>query len=476
MNLILSDKYKRFMRTKAKVEFLEGTTAAGKTTVGAVKFLLTVAASPKKQHILAGLDSGTIEKNVINKDLGLLDIFGSLLTYNANGRGSESLPHLVLKTSKGEKIIYVLGYDNKARWKKALGGQYGCLYVDEGNVADMDFFREAIMRCDYCMTTLNPDNPELPIYKEFINRSRPLPEYDQDAPPELRQMLDGPEHEGWIWWYFNMDHNLGLTAEKKRQIVENVPVGTKLYKNKILGLRGKATGLVFNNFDRHRHILTRDEARKLIRTPRDSLALVRPPQEPQREFFLQFSAGLDTSYSSKSHDTIAMSFVGITNRGRCVLLEEKVYNNANLNTPIAPSDTVVQLVAFLDRCRETWGAGRDVFIDSADAGTITECGKYKRQHGCLYNFVPAWKSLKNVDRIELQLGWFAHDQFQVVDTCKTYITELEVYSWKEDKDLEPEDANDHMIQSVQYSWIPYKNRIGQAEQTPPPRRGDEEDE
>ena len=31
-------------------------------------------------------------------------------------------PHLLFHTSGGEKTIYILGYDNKSRWKKALGG------------------------------------------------------------------------------------------------------------------------------------------------------------------------------------------------------------------------------------------------------------------------------------------------------------------------------------------------------------------
>ena len=36
--------------------------------------------------------------------------------------------------------------------------------------------------------------------------------------------------------------------------------------------------------------------------------------------------------------SIAMSFGGITNKGRYVLLDEKVYNNAELEQPLAPSD------------------------------------------------------------------------------------------------------------------------------------------
>ena len=113
-DLILSDKYKAFLRCMAPVEFLEGTTAAGKTTVGIFKFMLRVAESPKRQHILSGLDTGTIEKNIINKELGILDIFEGLVEYNPNGRGAESLPHLLYRTPNGEKIVYVLGYDNRA--------------------------------------------------------------------------------------------------------------------------------------------------------------------------------------------------------------------------------------------------------------------------------------------------------------------------------------------------------------------------
>lgn len=450
-DLILSDKYKAFLRCKAPVEFLEGTTAAGKTTVGIFKFMLRVAESPKRQHILSGLDTGTIEKNIINKELGILDIFAGLIEYNPAGRGAESLPHMVFRIGTEDKIIYVLGYDNKARWKKALGGQYGCLLIDEINIADMEYVREAVMRCDYLMATLNPDDPALPIYSEYINHSRPLPEYDNDAPAELRNMLNQTVKPGWVWWYFSFDHNAGLAKEKKQKIIDNVPVGTKLYKNKILGLRGRATGLVFSNFDRSRHVITREEAKRFIKGQR---------RKDQKEWFVKYTAGLDTAYSTKSPDTIAMSYQGITNKGRCILLSERVYNNAELNTPIAPSDTVTQFIAFLERCREEWGSCRDAFIDSADAGTITEFAKYKRLHGSIYNFVPAWKQLKIIDRINLQLGWFAHDQYLVVEDNTNMIRELESYSWKSDKDVEPEDGNDHMINSTQYGWLPYKHEIG----------------
>lgn len=449
-NLILSPKYKDFLKYKAPVEFLEGTTAAGKTTVGIVKFMFKVADSAKKIHIISGLDTGTIEKNIINKDLGILDVFGELVEYNPSGKGEYSMPHLIYHTPSGDKVVYILGYDNKARWKKALGGQYGCLYIDEINIADMEYIREASMRCDYLMATLNPDDPSLPVYEEYINHARPTVQYANDAPPDLLNMLNAEPKSGWVWWYFSFDHNAGLPQAKKEQIISMVPPGTKLYKNKILGLRGRATGLVFSNFDRSRHIVNRNQ---LLQAAFD-----------KKIRFVQFSAGLDTAYSSKSPDTISMIFQGITQDRKMIVLDERVYNNADMSNPIAPSDTVQNFIDFLERNREVWGFARQVYIDSADQATITELKKYKRQNPCLYNFNGAWKKTKIIDRINMQLGWFHTGDYLVCDTCRVHISELEAYSWAQDKDNEPEDRNDHTINASQYGFLPYVKMIGEIKQ------------
>ena len=93
----VSDKYLAFMRNNAKVEFLEGTTASGKTTVGVYKFLCDVARSEKSQHILSGLDRGTIEKNIINAEHGILDEWGELVV-DAVAVGREDVRQPVVQT------------------------------------------------------------------------------------------------------------------------------------------------------------------------------------------------------------------------------------------------------------------------------------------------------------------------------------------------------------------------------------------
>lgn len=439
----LSEKYLDFLEHDAPVEFLEGTTAAGKTTVGIVKFMLKVADSKKKMHIIASKTTGVAEKNIIQKEFGICDVFGDLVKYNGNGDKDNKIPHIRYQTPNGEKIIYVLGYDNKDKWEMALGSQFGCVLIDEINTANIDFVREISTRNDYLMGTLNPDDPNLPIYSEFINCARPLEKYKNDVPDEIMEQLNSEEKPNWTYWFFSFYDNASLSEEDIEKKKLSAPKGTKLYKNKILGLRGRATGLIFCNFERKRNLITKQQAKKFR--------------------FMYFTAGLDTSYSSQSNDTIAMTFMGITDDNRLIYLDEEVYNNKNnKEIPLAPSDTAIKLVNFLEKNRKDWGLARDVFVDSADQATITELNKYKRQRPNLYNFVNSYKKVEILDRINFVLSWINSVDgvfYYVCDHCKAHIGELETYSWKEDKD-EPEDANDHTINSSQYAWIPYRKRIG----------------
>lgn len=431
----LSQKYIDFINTTKNVsaDFLEGTTASGKTTVGAgVKFMRMVSASPKKLHVIAAKTTGKAEETIIQQDNGILDLHSNA-RYFGNGDKDYKLPHIKFEG----KIIYVLGYDNKDKWEMALGAQFGCVYIDEINTADIEFVREISTRNDYLMATLNPDDPSLPVYKEFINRSRPYRKYAEDVPKEIMSELKEEPVPNWRYWFFSFRDNLSLTPEDIERKKAAAPKGTKLYKNKILGLRGRATGLVFNLGDKH--VLTHEQGKTFK--------------------FVRFSAALDTAYSQTSPDTIAFTFIGITADRKCVVLDERVYNNAELKTPLSPSDIPPEFVRFLESNRDLWGFARDVYIDSADQATITECMKYKRLTGCIYNFIPAFKKTKIIDRIQLQSAWMASGDFLVLSHCENYIAELNIYSWKEDK-YEPEDSHDHCINSCQYAWLPYKAQIG----------------
>ncbi|MFR7544782.1 MAG: terminase [Clostridia bacterium] len=435
---VLSHKYIDFCNTieNVDVDILEGTTASGKTTVAAgVKFMRMVSASNKKQHIIASRSIGTAEKNIITQDNGILDIHHNA-QYFGNGDKDNKFPHIKFEN----KIIYILGYASKDKWENALGGQYGCIYVDEANTADMDFIREILTRNDYLCMTLNPDDPNLEIYNEVINRARPYKKYANDVPAEIMKYLNKvTPTKNWRYWFFTFRDNASLTEEDIQKKINMAPVGTKLYKNKIQGLRGKATGLCFDV--KPENIITVEQAKKMN--------------------FKVFSVGCDTSYSKETHDKVTLEGIGITIDNKCVLLKEKTFNNKDRNIPFAPSDVVQWIVEFMEEFKNEWGFARKCFIDSADQGTIMEAQKAKRQNRLIYNFENAWKKTKIITRVQLEESWLHTGDFLIVDTCKDYIDECNRYSF--DENNQPEDGNDHSINGCQYAWLPYKKKIGNWE-------------
>ena len=120
----------------------------------------------------------------------------------------------------------------------------------------------------------------------------------------------------------------------------------------------------------------------------------------------------------------------ITEDRRVITVDEKIYSNADLTIPLAPSDTVRNFVDFLETNRKEWGFARDVFIDSADQATITELNKHKRLHGSAHNFIPAYKKTTIIDRILLQISWLQQDAYLVLDHCVTISQNLNVTAGK----------------------------------------------
>ncbi len=176
--------------------------------------------------------------------------------------------------------------------------------------------------------------------------------------------------------------------------------------------------------------------------------------------FKLYSVGIDTAYSQKSADTFALTYGGLTDNGVWVVLDNIEYNNRDLNVPLTPSDMVAKIDAFIIKNSREWGFTRNVFIDSADQGTILEMKKYTRDNGRSYNIYNSYKKTSNVDRVNLMNGWLAQDYFKLVKgRTEPLVKNMNAYSWNETKDI-PEDANDHNIQGVEYGWLPYKDKIG----------------
>ena len=158
-------------------------------------------------------------------------------------------------------------------------------------------------------------------------------------------------------------------------------------------------------------------------------------------------------------------FFGLQNFGGRTFFDDAVINQNYIvriggqHAEIVCDHENGQIVAFADFCRIAWGDFRNIFIDSADQAPLTECRKWKRENGTIYQFTPSYKEMKVVDRINLLLGWIAKEQYHILAHCTENIREKGVYSWQEDKDI-PEDRNDHTVNAEQYAFLPFIAEIG----------------
>lgn len=53
--------------------------------------------------MVAAKTTGVAEKNIIQKEYGVIDVFGDLVRYNGNGDKDNKIPHIRYQTSKGEQ-------------------------------------------------------------------------------------------------------------------------------------------------------------------------------------------------------------------------------------------------------------------------------------------------------------------------------------------------------------------------------------
>ena len=441
--MLFSEKQKAFLTYKTNVECAEGQTYGGKTTIGAIKFILRVKASSKKQHCICGLDTGTIEKNIIKSEMGIETYFGDEIDYRGNGDVNYNLPHIYVKSNKGLKVVFLFGYADQARWKKALGGQFGCAMIDEVNTADMDLVREVAMRCDYLLMTLNPDDPNLPIYREYINHCRPLPNFANDVPSEMmNQLLSQPAKEGWVHWYFRMDDNPTLTPEKKASIIANVPEGSKTWKAKILGLRGRSEGLVYDEF-----------------TDKKIIKLEQFKWLPM-EMVSKVICGLD---SGLNNDATALVTTLITTAGRLLVIPSfyylpKIGSNAN-------SQQALNIAKWLDYWLPRFGINiTNIVSIIGDSAAITQDLMYEINLKTPFRAMKVEKKdiLKDTQRVKSIIG--KEDWFYIIDAGyrnplnpnevlghnDMFIVELNNQIWDLKKN-QPMDGNDHCIDAFKYA-------------------------
>lgn len=262
LNFIFGDKHKEYMRRSrgATINVAEGAVRAGKTVDNVFAFAYELESTPDKLHLATGSTIANAKLNIGDcNGYGLEGIFRGRCRWGKY-KDNECLR---IKTKSGLKVVIFAGGGKADSFKKIRGNSYGMWIATEINLHHDNTIKEAFNRQlaakhRKIYWDLNPDNPNAPIYTEYIDKYQKM-----QAAGEL---LGGYNYE-----HFTITDNRTIPEQRINEIISQYDKASVWYRRDILGERCVADGLVYQAFadqpDRnivYKEKLTEEEWKRLL--------------------------------------------------------------------------------------------------------------------------------------------------------------------------------------------------------------------
>lgn len=222
----LSPKARASIKADGWMTVWEGAIRSGKTVASIIAWLMYLANTDEKVFFMSGKTYGSLVRNVIDGEFGLLALGAPYAEITKDRTGSTVI--LI-----GDKKIYLFGASDDGAYMRLKGLTAGGWYADEVATHPESFIVEALARTAVSSDrrifwTLNPTFPSHYIYSKFLDR------------------WEGSK--GYRRYHFTLDDNLAMTEDRKRELAAQY---NGRYKSiYILGLRVAATGAIYDNFSR----------------------------------------------------------------------------------------------------------------------------------------------------------------------------------------------------------------------------------
>lgn len=256
--IIWTDKMRAVMRDEAQILFLTGATGCSKTLVAGHKFMdwLLNAPMDDTQFYMIFKDRGTGVRNILENKDSFYNMYSFMREQYTDGKAGGL--QFIFHGLYGNKIVYILGADDRAAWSKILGGNPDGLWLEELSVLHIDCIREAIGRalsrnCKFIGTT-NGGLPTQEFYTEFVNHAEVM--FRETVPTaELTEMVEDKPY--MHYYHFNLNDDAPhLNEEQRHRLLELYPENSFYYTSKIMGCRGAVEGAAYAPLmDKNVHII-----------------------------------------------------------------------------------------------------------------------------------------------------------------------------------------------------------------------------
>lgn len=342
--MILTPKHKatidKALKQNTRFLVLEGAAQNGKSSLAILAFGLRVAKSNSELHCIAAKDLDAIRDNILEGDNKLLDLFGDHVRIVGGQMGSKYIEFI---TPNGTKKIILAGYSNKKTWEKILGKPIENFLIDEINIADQTFIYETLARQfsfdrPFTISTLNGDDPEHFVYKNYINHCVDM--FPSDTPSSTRKEMDAVEKkDGYYYSFWGIDDHPLMTPEKKQRIMDAFPVNSFYYLTKVMGMRGIQEGLLYADLVTPQHYVDWSRIDKAA--------------------IKQLEIGIDIGDKAETVFTLT----GFTKEySRALVIDTMAFNEADYD------EIIGKFNAWLDEWYRVFGSNiKGVWVDSADS-------------------------------------------------------------------------------------------------------------
>lgn len=328
----------------------------------------------KPMYIVSGATMGTIQNNIVTEIYNKYNLDFKLDKFNNF-------------TLFGVYCVQV-GHSTIAHLEKVRGMTAFGAYINEASLANEEVFDEIRSRCSgegaRMLVDTNPDHPEHWLLKDYIQN-------DDDS---------------IISYSFHLDDNSFL-SERYRENMKNTTPSGMFYQRNIEGLWVSGDGVVYKDFDKDKHTVTKDNLPK----------------------FERVIAGIDWGFEHYGSIVI----IGVKN-GTYYVIEEHAHQHKDIDDWVCIAKDVKR--RYGDIC---------FYADSARPEYVH---RFKREK---INTVNANK--KVMLGIETVAALMKQNKFFVIyDALPQFRQEVYKYIWHKSKD-EPRQENDDVLDSIRYAIL-----------------------
>lgn len=392
----------------------EGAVRAGKTVDHVYAFAHELKTTPDKIHLASG-------STVANAKLNIGDANGFGLEYIFRGQSHwgkyKDNDCLFIKgpdTGYKQKIVIFAGGAKANSFQKIRGNSYGMWIATEINQHHDTFIKEAFNRQLAAANRkifwdMNPDNPNAPIYVDYIDRYAELQKEDK--------LLGGYNYE-----HFTIDDNITIPDARKEEIKSQYDVNSIWYLRDIKGLRCVAEGLIYRQFaddtsGKTYHFLMHEK-------PKD---------------IMEINIGVDFGGTGSGHAFVATAITRGFNKVIILASERHMSKNGDID----PDRLGNLFVDFCLKIINMYGYVTHVYCDNAEQTLIAGLRTSARKGGLSWlRIEDALKTVIN-DRIRLTTRLMAQSRiFYMEYDCNTIVTAWCTAVWNPKKLTEDERLDD----------------------------------